>query len=227
MNEFKKDYERYTSNTFPIYIYDELTLPEEYKDTLKNVCKLLHNTLPKLKIELYIHNINYRADRYGRFLKASNFLGITHHEPDKTDNITFYIEPKVFAENKNYQSYVDTFKWTALHEVRHIMQYNDPILSNCIYNKSLDMFINYLCGGKKCRNKNFNAMLHTFHDFMPFEVDANIFASTCVGLLPVSKFNLDSDSLRWFKTQVNKTKKISLSKVGLKAKSKAKSKAKV
>ena len=137
--------------------------------------KLLKYTPFNLKIDKLERKDNY-------WLKDTNYLGITY----TNNNIDLFLNPEHNYENVE-------LLWIILHEFRHIVQHQNMVLDSCTYNNNLSMFYNYFTRQEIDKNK----VEHVFHELIPSEVDANIFACEILNIdYPGSKFEITNKTLK-------------------------------
>lgn len=138
-----------------------------------------------------------------KFLKVKNstklklpidlWQEILHPYVEKTINILIYPISVIFrAASKNNAWYtakpeiiieitpsmtLEELNWTFMHEFRHHMQ-EDPLLNAQLMNSDREQLIRILQSYGKLTRKE---VLEKFHDLMPEEIDANIFATEIMG----------------------------------------------
>lgn len=87
---------------------------------------------------------------------------------DEGDYLTFHV-------GSEYEPSVIKMIWLLLHEFRHKIQYNFAPVRTCIYNENLAKVYSALPYTEDSVN-------HVFHELLPYEVDANIFAHELMSL---------------------------------------------
>lgn len=112
------------------------------------------------------------------YIKKDMILGI-----NEGDYLTFHI-------GSEYKPTVKEVMWMLLHEFRHKIQYNVSSVRSCIYNENLEKAYDALPYTEDSVN-------HVFHELLPYEVDANIFAFELMGLdYNVRKWAIHLDRLK-------------------------------
>jgi Zn-dependent peptidase ImmA (M78 family) len=142
--------------------------------------KIFHKRKDLIKyfpFNIFVKNLERGTNRW---LQKTNYLGIYSSEKK---------ELSLHLDINHKYSEIELL-WILMHEFRHHVQYQNKNIESCINNKNVDKWIEYY---KVDKNKIF----HTFHEILPFEVDANIFASEILNInYPGSKFNITDETLK-------------------------------
>lgn len=92
--------------------------------------------------------------------------------PSSKNNAWYTGKPEIIIEVSSSMT-LEELNWTFMHEFRHHMQ-EDPLLNAQLMNSDREYLIKILQScGKLTRRK----VLEKFHDLMPEEIDANMFAT--------------------------------------------------
>lgn len=154
--------------------------------TILNYVDNLFTFLVRRKKPQYVNMIPFKikvsyldknSDNF--WLKNSNYVGI-------------YDEGVLDLKLKdNNEHSILSLTWIMLHEFRHHIQFNNKNIRSCIFNSNLDYFYNYM----KNKGNSENDINHIFHELLPFEVDANIFACEILEIdYPLSKFQITEET---------------------------------
>ena len=115
------------------------------------------------------------------WLKESNYLGLNEGED------------LILCLDSNHNHSVLSLLWVMLHEFRHKIQHLNNSINSVIRNQNTDKWLdNY--------RKDINLLNHVFHEILPFEVDANVFACEILNIeYPGSKFEITDKTLEMLK----------------------------
>lgn len=98
--------------------------------------------------------------------------------PSSKNNAWYVGKPEIIIEVCSSMS-LEELNWTFMHEFRHHMQ-KDPLLKAQLMNPDREQLIKILQSYGKLTRKE---VLEKFHDLMPEEIDANIFATEIMGYI--------------------------------------------
>ena len=94
-------------------------------------------------------------------------------------------EKLVLYLRKDHDHSAVSLLWILLHEFRHKIQYVDKVVQSNVYNDNITKIIEYLMS----LGHTEDILQHVFHEVLPYEVDANMFACEVLGVVyPSSKF---------------------------------------
>ena len=130
----------------------------------------------------YVITVKELKPPYNYWLNDSGYLGI-----NSDSTLELFLKP-------DFEHSQLSMLWLMLHEYRHFLQYNVPIINSCLDNKNREKWIKYFCGKDE---EKMNTFLHVFHEVDPMEVDANTFASEKLDIkYPGSKFTITNETLK-------------------------------
>lgn len=117
-------------------------------------------------------------------LQNTHYLGLNHYNGD----LDLYLD-------EDHEHSVVSLLWILLHEFRHKMQVKNPNIESCVKeNANIIDIKQFLMEKLEITEDKFN---HVFHEYLPYEIDANTFACETLGITyPGSKFNFDEDLLK-------------------------------
>ncbi len=98
---------------------------------------------------------------------------------NKTDRSFFDMNDSriVFKFDTSYQSH-EEINWVTSHEFFHFIQKNNEEIGKTVFSKETDYLIKLF---QKVFKIDESAVNELFHDFLPYEVSANTFATMIVG----------------------------------------------
>ena len=132
--------------------------------------------LKYLPYKMKLSKLERPKDNY--YLQESHYLGLN----DK-DELILCLDP-------NVEHSIVSLLWVMMHEFRHKIQYLNKNIYSCLYNSNYDKWKAYY-------NKDENLINHVFHEILPYEVDANVFACEILKIeYPGSKFEITDYTLR-------------------------------
>ena len=121
------------------------------------------------------------------WLQKTNYLGLAY-----TSSIDLFLDIE-----REYSKVM--LLWIMLHEFRHTVQNRTDSIKSCIRNKNYKKWIEFMTDKNKDMKRNF---VHVFHELLPAETDANIFACEMLDIeYPGSKFELTNQTLKLFKKE--------------------------
>ena len=119
-----------------------------------------------------------KLNREGYWLQHTNYMGLQDE-----NELTLHL-----AHDKEHSTL--SLLWILLHEFRHKIQLNTKSISSNVFNNNYEMLLKYI-------NKPTDKTLHVFHEILPYEIDANVFACEILNIeYPGSKFEITEETLK-------------------------------
>lgn len=144
---------------------------------------LIHRRKDLLKYLPFNVKIKKLERGENRWLQKTNYLGL--YTPEEK-SLTLCL-------NIDYNYSEVELLWILFHEFRHHIQFQNNSIKSCIDNENVNKWLEFY-------NMDNNKIFHVFHEILPFEVDANIFASDILNIkYPGSKFNITNETLNLLK----------------------------
>jgi len=152
--------------------------------TAVKIPTLMFGKLVKWRFPRYNHLLPYKVKvvylpegEYTYWTEHTGYVGI--HNDDGTLTINL---------KKDQEHSQLSMLWLLLHEFRQKIQFATPSIKSNLYNVNFDHFMDYL----KKKGNSENDINHIFHEIMPYEIDANIFACELLDIeYPSSKFAIN------------------------------------
>lgn len=147
---------------------------------------LIDNNLHSKYRSLLPYNVKIKKlNKEGYWLQYTNYMGLQDE-----NELTLYLAHDIEHPTLS-------LLWILLHEFRHKIQFNNKVIFSNVFNNNYEMLLKYI-------NKPLDKTLDVFHEILPYEIDANIFACEILNIeYPGSKFEITEETLKMLENETN------------------------